>query len=182
MNDQSIYENNPLHGLSLENLLNEIVDHYGFEILDAYLNINCFKKNASIESSIKFLKKTDWARENVESFYLYKFKNLPKAPSSQLDTPPRDRIIPLNQKPQAPAELSLEDAAKIRANKAKMAADFNKGQRQPKHYQDTPRSTPPYPKPRSSSSKSSPRKEGGDSANNTSSDGGSVDPWGKWKK
>ena len=76
MNDEINYQNNPLHGLSLKNLLIEIVDHYGFELLFAYLNINCFNNNPSIESSVKFLKKTDWAREKVEGFYLYKFKSL----------------------------------------------------------------------------------------------------------
>ena len=83
MNDPVGYQNNPLHGLSLKNLLTEIVNYYGFEILFAYLNINCFKSNPSIESSIKFLKKTDWAREKVENFYLYQFKSLPKASDAQ---------------------------------------------------------------------------------------------------
>jgi uncharacterized protein (DUF2132 family) len=59
-------------------MLTEIVDHYGFELLHAYLYIHSFKTNPSIESSVKFLKKTQWAREKVESFYLYKFKNFPK--------------------------------------------------------------------------------------------------------
>lgn len=77
MNDEINYQNNPLHGLSLKNLLVEIVDHYGFEILFAYLNINCFNKNPSIDSAVKYLKKTDWARQKVEAFYLYKFKSLP---------------------------------------------------------------------------------------------------------
>ena len=57
------YKNNPLHGVSLKQLLTEIVNHYGYEILFAYLNINCFKTNPSIDASVKFLKKTDWARE-----------------------------------------------------------------------------------------------------------------------
>ena len=56
-----------LHGVSLKQLLTEIVDHYGFEILYAYLNINCFNTKPSIDSSVKFLKKTDWAREKVEA-------------------------------------------------------------------------------------------------------------------
>ena len=65
MNDEINYTNNPLHGLGLQELLTQIVDHYGFEILYAYLNINCLKTNPSIESSVKFLKKTDLAREKV---------------------------------------------------------------------------------------------------------------------
>ncbi len=68
MNNEINYKNNPLHGVGLKKLLVEIVDHYGFEILFAYLNINCFKTNPSIDSSVKFLKKTDWAREKIEAF------------------------------------------------------------------------------------------------------------------
>jgi len=81
MSNEIDYTNNPLHGVSLKNMLTEIVDHYGFEILFSYLSINCFKTNPSIASSVKFLKKTDWAREKVEAFYLYEFKNLPRASS-----------------------------------------------------------------------------------------------------
>ncbi|MFB1034980.1 MAG: VF530 family DNA-binding protein, partial [Sinobacterium sp.] len=62
MSDEVNYQNNPLHGLSLKNLLIELVDHYGFELLYAYLLLNCFRSNPSIDSSVNFLKKTDWAR------------------------------------------------------------------------------------------------------------------------
>jgi len=57
MNTEINYKNNPLHGVGLKRMLTEIVDHYGFEILFAYLNINSFNKNPSIASSVKFLKK-----------------------------------------------------------------------------------------------------------------------------
>ena len=69
MDNEIDYKSNPLHGVSLKTMLTELVDHYGFEILYAYLYINCFKTNPSIASSVKFLNKTDWARENVEGFY-----------------------------------------------------------------------------------------------------------------
>ena len=129
MNDQVNYQNNPLHGVSLKNLLIELVDHYGFEILHAYLNINCFKTKPSIESSVKFLKKTDWAREKVEAFYLYQFKGLPKASGKQFALPPRDRIIPADQTPGEPAVLSLEDAERLRAKQAEKTAAFGRGGR-----------------------------------------------------
>lgn len=129
MTDEINYKNNPLHGLGLKQLLTEIVDHYGFEILYAYLNINCFKTNPSVESSVKFLKKTDWAREKVELFYLYQFKNLPRVSSEQFSTPPRERIIPDGHLPREPKELSLEDAAQQREKKAKKAAEFSKSGR-----------------------------------------------------
>ena len=127
MNNEINYNNNPLHGLSLKNLLIEIIGHYGFEILFAYLNINCFKTNPSIESSVKFLKKTDWAREKVEAFYLYEFKHLPRASSEQFSLPPRDRIVPEGQTPGAPSELSLEDAQQLRDKRAKKAAAYDQG-------------------------------------------------------
>ena len=122
MNAEINYSNNPLHGIGLKQLLTEIVDHYGFEILFAYLNINCFNKNPSIESSVKFLKKTDWAREKVEAFYLYQFKSLPRASAEQFELPPRERIIPQGQAPGRAAELSLEDAERLSEKRARKAA------------------------------------------------------------
>ncbi|MFT5084230.1 MAG: hypothetical protein ACI9Y1_002283 [Lentisphaeria bacterium] len=122
MNSEIDYKNNPLHGLSLKNMLTELVDHYGFTILFAYLNVNCFKTNPSIDSSVKFLKKTDWAREKVEAFYLYEFKNLPRASAEQFELAPRDRIVPEDQTPSEPAELSLEDAARLQEKREKKAA------------------------------------------------------------
>jgi len=127
MDNEIDYKNSPLHGLSLKNLLIEIVDHYGFEILFAYLNINCFKTNPSIASSVKFLKKTTWACEKVEAFYLYEFKSLPKVSSEQFSLSPRDRIIPDGQTPGEPAELSLEDAEQLRGKRVAKAAAYDQG-------------------------------------------------------
>ncbi len=122
MSNEINYKNNPLHGVSLKSLLIEIVDQYGFEILFAYLNINCFKTNPSIDSSVKFLKKTDWAREKVEVFYLYEYKSLPGASSEQFSLPPRERIIPEDQAPGDPKELSLEDAERLHEKRANKSA------------------------------------------------------------
>jgi len=174
MNDEVNYKNNPLHGLSLKNLLTELVDHYGFELLNAYLNINCFKTNPSIESSIKFLKKTEWARTKVEIFYLYQFKNLPRASSAQYAIPPRDRVIPEGDLPGEPAQLSFEDAERLKEKQAKKAAEHsqNSGSRSgsPKSYSKKPRKD--Y-----SDNKYSDHKF---SDNKTKSD--SNDPWAKWKE
>ena len=126
MSNEINYKNNPLHGVGLKSLLIEMVDQYGFEILFCYLNINCFKNNPSIDSSVKFLKKTDWAREKVEAFYLYEFKNLPRASSEQFLLPPRERIIPEDQAPGNPKELSLEDAERLREKRAKKSAKFKR--------------------------------------------------------
>ncbi|MBD1567271.1 VF530 family protein [Vibrio sp. SA48] len=62
--------NNLLHGITLEKLLTELVEHYGWEELSYMVNINCFKKDPSIKSSLKFLRKTEWARVKVEEIYV----------------------------------------------------------------------------------------------------------------
>ena len=165
MTDEINYKNNPLHGLSLKNLLTELVDHYGFQILYAYLNSNCFKTNPSIESSVKFLKKTEWARHKVEGFYLYQYKNLPRASSSQFDLPPRDRIIPDSQTPGEPAELSLEDAERLREKRERKAADKNRGPRRSTYEKQNQPSRRREPQPQTASRSTEPN----------------PDPWGKWK-
>ena len=63
-------KNNPLHGISLEAVVTSLVDYYGWHELSKKIDINCFKSNPSIKSSLKFLRKTPWAREKVESLYL----------------------------------------------------------------------------------------------------------------
>lgn len=63
-------ENNPLHGITLEKLLTELVEYYGWDELGARINIRCFNDNPSIKSSLKFLRKTEWARVKVENLYL----------------------------------------------------------------------------------------------------------------
>ncbi len=157
--DEVNYRNNPLHSIGLKVLLNELVNHYGFDILSAYLNINCFKVNPSIESSAKFLKKTEWAREKVEIFYLYEFKNLPRASDEQFLLPPRERIIPANQKPREPAELSIEDAQRLAEKRAKKRDDKGRGGRQGSNTGYASRDRPPsrdksYSKPRQPESSS----------------------------
>ncbi len=64
-------KNNPLHGLTLEKIITDLVNSIGWEELGQQVNINCFTSNPSIQSSLKFLRKTPWARTKVESFYLY---------------------------------------------------------------------------------------------------------------
>jgi uncharacterized protein (DUF2132 family) len=63
-------QNNPLHGITLEQMLTELVDRYGWESLGAVININCFNNEPSMKSSLKFLRRTPWAREEVEALYL----------------------------------------------------------------------------------------------------------------
>ena len=62
--------NNPLHGITLEKAVTSLVDYYGWEALAKQIDINCFKSNPSIKSSLKFLRKTPWAREKVEKLFV----------------------------------------------------------------------------------------------------------------
>ena len=62
--------NNPLHGVSLEKIVAELEFRYGWDGLAQRININCFKKDPSVKSSLKFLRKTPWAREKVENLYV----------------------------------------------------------------------------------------------------------------
>ena len=62
--------NNPLHGVKLAEILEFLVDKYGWEELGELINIRCFKNNPSIKSSLKFLRRTAWARNKVEKLYL----------------------------------------------------------------------------------------------------------------
>ncbi len=65
-----IQPKNPLHGVTLEMILSDLVEHYGWEQLGQTINIKCFTHEPSIKSSLKFLRKTPWAREKVEGLYL----------------------------------------------------------------------------------------------------------------
>ncbi|MFA5083194.1 MAG: VF530 family protein [Hydrogenophilaceae bacterium] len=62
--------NNPLHGITLEKLLNELVAFYGWPELGRRIDIRCFTHDPSIASSLKFLRRTPWARERVEALYI----------------------------------------------------------------------------------------------------------------
>ena len=62
--------NNPLHGITLEMIITRLVKHYGWERLGELITVNCFTNTPSIKSSLKFLRKTPWARNKVESLYL----------------------------------------------------------------------------------------------------------------
>ncbi len=60
----------PLHGITLESLLTRLVERYGWDGLGRRIDINCFQKDPSIKSSLKFLRRTPWAREQVEKLYI----------------------------------------------------------------------------------------------------------------
>ena len=67
--------NNPLHGVTLEMILQQLVAHYGWAELGRQIEIRCFNSDPSIPSSLKFLRRTPWARERVESLYVHMLRS-----------------------------------------------------------------------------------------------------------
>lgn len=70
--------NNPLHGVKLADILEYLVEEYGWEELSDRINIRCFTSDPSIKSSLKFLRQTQWARDKVERLYLRSIRRWPK--------------------------------------------------------------------------------------------------------
>jgi uncharacterized protein (DUF2132 family) len=70
---------NELHGITLERIVNELVAHYGWLELGTLVNIRCFQQDPSVASSLKFLRRTPWAREKVESLYLFMLREQKRA-------------------------------------------------------------------------------------------------------
>jgi len=65
--------NNPLQGLTLAQVVTRLVEHYGWDGMAQRIDINCFKSDPSVKSSLKFLRKTQWARDKVEDLYILTF-------------------------------------------------------------------------------------------------------------
>ncbi len=79
MTDVPAQPKNPLHGLTLEKIVTELADYYGWGGLGDRINIRCFTHDPSVGSSLKFLRKTPWAREKVESLYLFMLRDMRRA-------------------------------------------------------------------------------------------------------
>ena len=71
----SMQPNNPLHGVKLEQIILELKEHYGWEYMGFQINIRGFTHDPSVKSSLKFLRRTPWARSKVEKMYLYMLQN-----------------------------------------------------------------------------------------------------------
>jgi len=71
-------KNNPMHGVKLEDIINYLVDYYGWERLGSIITIKCFNNNPSVKSSLKFLRRMPWARDKVENLYLKTIQNKDK--------------------------------------------------------------------------------------------------------
>lgn len=72
------HRNNPLHGITLEMIVNSLFDHYGWAELGKRINIRCFNSDPSVKSSLRFLRKTPWARKKVEDLYLFTQRKIKK--------------------------------------------------------------------------------------------------------
>ena len=80
---------NPLHGVTLETMVQALSEHYGWEDLGQRIAIRCFVSEPSVASSLKFLRKTPWARDKVESLYLFMLRELRRAAPVVHRFPPR---------------------------------------------------------------------------------------------
>jgi uncharacterized protein (DUF2132 family) len=67
---ENLKSKDPLHGITLQKIVEKLVDHYGFDTLGELIKLKCFTDNPSIKSSLIFLRKTDWARKQVEDLYI----------------------------------------------------------------------------------------------------------------
>ena len=76
MTDTTAQPRNPMHGKTLEAIVTELADYYGWESLGERINIRCFTHDPSVGSSLKFLRKTPWARDKVESLYLFMLRDM----------------------------------------------------------------------------------------------------------
>ena len=79
---------NPLHGITLQMIVTQLVEHYGWEMLGRMIPINCFNWQPSIKSSLVFLRRTPWAREKVEALYIDSLPDMQPQPQTEEDAPP----------------------------------------------------------------------------------------------
>jgi uncharacterized protein (DUF2132 family) len=166
--------NNPLHGVGLDAMFSEILRHYHWEILSEQLKFKCLESHPNFAAAIKFLKKTKWAREKTEAFYLYRFKQLPIPSDEEHLLPPRERTFTSGLEAKEPATLKAGD----------------------KPFFDDPISGPKFhdkeahdkPSRRAPSRQKQRQTDSGIDSTEQSKDQGAVnttdssDPWGKWKK
>jgi uncharacterized protein (DUF2132 family) len=77
--ETSTQPRNPLHGMTLENIVTALTDQYGWEGLGERIPVRCFTHDPSVASSLKFLRKTPWARDKVEGLYLFMLRDIRRA-------------------------------------------------------------------------------------------------------
>ena len=75
---ENLKSKDPLHGITLQKIVEQLVAHYGFDTLGELIKVKCFTDNPSVKSSLTFLRKTEWARKQVEDLYIKSIAKLPK--------------------------------------------------------------------------------------------------------
>lgn len=193
------YKKHPLNGLGLKAMLNLLVDHYGWDTLDQQINVNCFRSNPSVASSYKFLHRTQWAREKVEAFYLYKFMQYPRPTDEQHKFSPREREVDLARIAEIPAVIEFDDAeffddpisgpvfpskkavteTRASAKKSSPSAVSSKSAEDDSEInsEDIAELAEETPSRRAKTKQAEVEPDGGDSPKSN----GSPDPWAKWK-
>ena len=147
--------NNPLHGITLEQVVTRLEKRYGWEYLARNININCFKSNPSVKSSLKFLRRTPWARDKVEALYVAAFANSPLEVS--VATAKAAPVTPSIVGADTFADVASNESSKVPSNsgsKAGSKTSSNTGS-------ITPTGEPSDPPPAESSSTSRPAKVSG---------------------
>ena len=180
--------NNPLHGVGLDEMFAQLLRHYHWEILSEQLKFKCLENHPSFAATTKFLKKTPWAREKAEAFYLYRFKQLPIPSDEEHLLPPRERTFA--------SDVEVKEPAAIKAGDKQFFDDpisgpkFSDGKFADNRFSEKKRSASgssnqepgdkkPYDKPSRTRAPAKPRPR---STESSDSGGDSSDPWGKWKK
>jgi len=156
--------NNPLHGVGLDAMFSELLRHYHWEILSEQLKFKCLDNHPSFAAATKFLKKTKWAREKTEAFYLYRFKRLPIPSDEEHLLPPRERSFKDGLEPKEPAVIKEGDKQ-----------FFDDPISGPKFHDKKTSSKKPDHKPSRTRAPSRPKPR------NTEDSSDSSDPWAKWK-
>lgn len=146
-------QNNPLHGLKLETMLTELVKFYDYKVLYAALRLACFNLNPNMDACVKFLKKTEWARERVEAFYLYRFKRMPKGNEDQMALKPRERGYADGIVPRKPEKLTVELVAEMRTKAMENYKEMKKNGSRPRFGKDKPKAQDSYAQNRRSGAK-----------------------------
>ena len=117
--------NNPLHGITLEQVVTRLEKRYGWEYLARNININCFKSNPSVKSSLKFLRRTPWARDKVEALYVAAFADspmeIPTARSAVSSTPTGEPSVTTPIEPSASAPRPTKTAGPWAKGMAKIS-------------------------------------------------------------
>ena len=197
--------NNPLHGVGLDAMFSEILRHYHWEILSEQLKFKCLESHPNFAAAIKFLKKTKWAREKTEAFYLYRFKQLPIPTDEQHLLPPRERTFESGLEAKEPVVIKEGDkqffddpiSGPKFHDKEFHDKEFHDKEFHDKEFVDNaphdrmPANKKPYDKPSRTRAPSKPKPRQTDSNSESSGESadvsadkstGSSDPWGKWKK